>query len=62
MLKLFGLESEPSLRATGADCAWRRQPHAPISRLKQRGLHAVSLGLSQLAGDDDHGLLHNAVS
>lgn len=56
MLRLFGLESEPSLArlaliVRGADTA--RPDLAP----EAAGLHAVSLGLSALAGDDDHGLL-----
>ncbi len=56
MLKVFGLESEPSLArlaliVRGADTA--RPDLAP----EAAGLHAVSLGLSVLAGDDDHGLL-----
>ena len=56
MLKLFGLESEPSLArlaliVRGADTA--RPDLAP----EAAGLHAVSLGLSELAGDNDHGLL-----
>jgi rhodanese-related sulfurtransferase len=56
MLKLFGLETEPSLArlaliVRGADTA--RPDLAP----EAAGLHAVSLGLSALAGDDDHGLL-----
>ena len=56
MLKLFALESEPSLArlaliVRGADTA--RPDFAP----EAAGLHAVSLGLSALAGDDDHGLL-----
>lgn len=56
LLKLFGLESEPSfarlaLIVRGADTA--RPDLAP----EAAGLHAVSLGLSALAGDDDHGLL-----
>ena len=56
ILKLFGLESEPSLArlaliVRGADTA--RPDIAP----EAAGLHAISLGLSQLAGDDDHGLL-----
>ncbi len=56
MLKLFGLENEPSLArlaliVRGADTA--RPDIAP----EAAGLHAISLGLSQLAGDDDHGLL-----
>jgi rhodanese-related sulfurtransferase len=56
MLKLFGLEGEPNLArlaliVRGADTA--RPDLAP----EAAGLHAVSLGLSALAGDDDHGLL-----
>lgn len=56
MLKLFGLESEPSLArlaliVRGADTA--RPDLAP----EAAGLHAISLGLSQIAADDDHGLL-----
>ena len=56
MLKLFALESEPSLArlaliVRGADTA--RPDLAP----EAAGLHAVSLGLSALAGDDDHALL-----
>ena len=56
MLKLFGLESEPSLArlaliVRGADTA--RPDIAP----EAAGLHAISLGLSALAGDDDHGML-----
>lgn len=56
MLKLFGLASEPSLTklaliVRGADTA--RYDFAD----EAAGLHAVSLGLSALAGDDDHGLL-----
>ncbi len=56
MLKLFNLEDEPSLArlaliVRGADTA--RPDLAP----EAAGLHAVSLGLSALAGDDDHGLL-----
>ncbi len=56
MLKLFGLEGEPSLArlaliVRGADTA--RPDIAP----EAAGLHAISLGLSALAGDDDHGLL-----
>jgi hypothetical protein len=55
-LKLFGLENEPSrarlaLIVRGADTA--RPDIAP----EAAGLHAVSLGLSALAGDDDRGLL-----
>jgi len=60
MLKLFGLGGEPSLArlaliVRGADTA--RPDLAP----EAAGLHAVSLGLSALAGDDDHGLLHHGV-
>jgi rhodanese-related sulfurtransferase len=56
MLRLFGLESEPSLAqlaliVRGADTA------RPDIAAEAAGLHAVSLGLSALAGDDDHGLL-----
>jgi rhodanese-related sulfurtransferase len=56
MLKLFGLESESSLArlaliVRGADTA------RPDLAAEAAGLHAVSLGLSALAGDDDHGLL-----
>jgi rhodanese-related sulfurtransferase len=56
MLKLFGLETEPSLArlaliVRGADTA------RPDLAEEAAGLHAVSLGLSALAGDDDHGLL-----
>ena len=56
MLELFGLEDEPALAqlaliVRGADTA--RPDLAP----EAAGLHAVSLGLSALAGDDDHGLL-----
>jgi hypothetical protein len=56
LLRLFGLESEPALArlaliVRGADTA--RHDLAP----EASGLHAVSLGLSALAGDDDHGLL-----
>jgi rhodanese-related sulfurtransferase len=56
MLKLFGLEGNPHLArlaliVRGADTA--RYDLAP----EAAGLHAVSLGLSALAGDDDHGLL-----
>ena len=56
MLRLFGLEREPSLArlaliVRGADTA--RHDIAP----EAGGLHAISLGLSALAGDDDHGLL-----
>jgi rhodanese-related sulfurtransferase len=56
MLKLFGLQGEPSLArlaliVRGADTA--RPDFAP----EAAGLHAVAIGLSALAGDDDHGLL-----
>jgi rhodanese-related sulfurtransferase len=56
MLKLFGLESEPSLAqlaliVRGADTA------RPDFAAEAAGLHAISLGLSALAGGDDHGLL-----
>jgi len=56
LLKLFGLEDEPSLArlaliVRGADTA--RPDLAP----EAAGLHAVSLGLSALAGDDDHGMI-----
>jgi rhodanese-related sulfurtransferase len=58
MLKLFDLENEPSLArlaliVRGADTA--RPDLAP----EAAGLHAVSLGLSALAGDDDHGMLRH---
>ncbi|HWV40094.1 chromate resistance protein ChrB domain-containing protein [Pseudorhodoplanes sp.] len=57
LLRVFALESDPSLArlaliVRGADTA--RPDFAP----EAAGLHAVSLGLSVLAGDDDHGLLH----
>lgn len=56
LLKLFGLEIEPSLArlaliVRGADTA--RPDLAP----EAAGLLAISLGLSSLAADDDHGLL-----
>lgn len=56
MLKLFRLENEPSLArlaliVRGADTA------RPDIAAEAAGLHAISLGLSQMAGDDDHGLL-----
>ncbi|HVV61082.1 MAG TPA: chromate resistance protein ChrB domain-containing protein [Pseudolabrys sp.] len=56
MLKLFGLEPEPSLArlaliVRGADTA------RPDIAAEAAGLHAVALGLSALAQDDDHGLL-----
>lgn len=58
MLRTFGLEGEASLSrlaliVRGADTA--RPDLAP----EAAGLHAVSLGLSALAGDDDHGLLQH---
>jgi rhodanese-related sulfurtransferase len=61
MLKLFGLEAEPSLArlaliVRGADTA--RPDLAP----EAAGLHAVSLGLSALAGDDDHGMLRAGIA
>ena len=56
MLKVFGLEGERNLArlaliVRGADTA------RPDLAVEAAGLHAVSLGLSALAGDDDHGLL-----
>jgi rhodanese-related sulfurtransferase len=56
MLRLFGLESEPSLArlaliVRGADTA-----HPELAP-EAAGLHAIAIGLSALAGDDDHGLL-----
>ncbi|MBI3434056.1 MAG: chromate resistance protein [Proteobacteria bacterium] len=59
MLRVFGLEPQPELAklahiVRGADTA--RHDLAP----EAAGLHAVSLGLSALAGDDDHGLLERA--
>jgi rhodanese-related sulfurtransferase len=55
MLKEFGLKSDAldrlALIVRGADTA--RPDIAP----EAAGLHAISLGLSQLAGDGDHGLL-----
>jgi rhodanese-related sulfurtransferase len=59
MLRLFGLESEPSLArlaliVRGADTA--RHDMAP----EAAGLHAIAIGLSALAGDDDHGLLQRS--
>ena len=58
MLKVFGLEREPALArlaliVRGADTA------RPDIAAEAAGLHAVSLGLSTLAGDDDHGLLRH---
>ena len=56
MLALFGLENDAHLQrlaliVRGADTA------RPDLAAEAAGLHAVSLGLSALAGDDDHGLL-----
>jgi rhodanese-related sulfurtransferase len=56
MLKLFGLEAEPSLArlaliVRGADTA------RPDISPEAAGLHAMSLGLSVLSGDDDHGMI-----
>jgi rhodanese-related sulfurtransferase len=56
MLKLFGLEGDPylarvALIVRGADTA--RPDLAP----EAAGLHAISLGLSTLAGDDDHAMI-----
>jgi rhodanese-related sulfurtransferase len=56
MLKLFGLAGESSLArlaliVRGADTA--RPDIAP----EAAGLHSISIGLSALAGDDDHGML-----
>jgi rhodanese-related sulfurtransferase len=56
MLNLFGLEGDPHLARValivrGADTA--RPDLAP----EAAGLHAISLGLSALAGDDDHGMI-----
>lgn len=56
MLKLFGLEGHPHLArlaliVRGADTA--RPDLAP----EAAGLHAISLGLSAMAGDDDHGMI-----
>jgi rhodanese-related sulfurtransferase len=58
MLKIFGLESEPSLArlaliVRGADTA--RPDLAP----EAAGLLAVSLGLSALAGEDDRAMLRH---
>jgi rhodanese-related sulfurtransferase len=60
MLTLFDLEREPSLArlalvVRGADTA--RPDLAP----EAPGLHAVAVGLSALAGDDDHGLLERGL-
>jgi hypothetical protein len=56
MLRLFGLEHVPHLAhlaliVRGADTA--RHDLVP----EAAGLHAISLGLSAQAGDDDHALL-----
>jgi hypothetical protein len=56
LLDLFGLERDPALAelaliVRGADTA------SPQLAAEAAGLLAVSLGLSALAGDDDHGLL-----
>lgn len=56
LLAMFGLAEAPALArlatiVRGADTA--RHDLAP----EAGGLHAISLGLSALAGDDDHGLL-----
>lgn len=56
LLAMFGLAEEPALARVativrGADTA--RHDIAP----EAGGLHAISLGLSALSGDDDHGLL-----
>jgi len=56
MLRLFGLDNEPSLArlaliVRGADTA--RYDFAP----EAAGLHAVAIGMSALAGDDDYGLM-----
>jgi rhodanese-related sulfurtransferase len=56
MLEIFGLEGEPSLArlaviVRGADTA------RPDLAAEAPGLHAVSLGLSVLCGDDDHRML-----
>jgi len=58
MLRLFGLEGDPHLARValivrGADTA--RYDLAP----EAAGLHAVSLGLSALAGDDDRGMIEH---
>jgi len=55
---LFGLESDAKLArlaliVRGADTA--RPDLAP----EAAGLHAISLGLSAAAGDDDHGMIAN---
>lgn len=56
LLKVFGLEGDPHLAhvaliVRGADTA--RYDLAP----EAAGLHAISLGFSALAGDDDHGMI-----
>jgi len=61
LLKLFELEREPALArlaliVRGADTA--RHDLVP----EAAGLHAISLGLSALAQDDDHGLLRRGFS
>jgi rhodanese-related sulfurtransferase len=58
MIRLSGLEREPSLArlaliVRGADTA------RPDLAAEAAGLHAVALGLSAIAGDDDHGLLQH---
>ena len=60
MVEELGLSGFPALQrlapiVRGADTA--RPDLAP----EAAGLHAVSLGLSALAGDDDHGLLERGV-
>lgn len=61
LLRLFALETEPTLArlaliVRGADTA--RHDLAP----EAAGLHAISLGLSALAEDDDHALLQRGFS
>ena len=56
MLKLFGLEGEPSL-ARLALIVRGAYTARPDFAAEAAGLHAISLGLSALADDDDHGLL-----
>ena len=56
MLELFGFEHEPIWRGSPSSCAVPTL-HGPTVAPEAAGLHAVSLGLSALAGDDDHGLL-----
>lgn len=60
MLRLFGLASEPSLArlalvVRGADTA------RPDLAAEAAGLHAVAIGLSALASDDDHWLLQRGL-